>query len=61
MSKLTKVILTVVLSVVFLLSFSALGNSGAEVGSPIAYLSILLIAGFVAVLIAIWKKKNNQE
>lgn len=53
MSKGTKIILTVVLSVVFLLIFSALGNSGAEVGSPIAYLSILLIAGFVAALIVI--------
>ena len=61
MSKGTKIILTVVLSVVFLLIFSALGNSGAEVGSPIAYLSILLIAGFIAALIAIWKKKNLKS
>lgn len=61
MSKGTKIFITVVVSVVFLLIFSALGNSGAEVGSPIAYLSILLIAGFIAVLIAIWKKKNNEE
>ena len=59
MSKGTKIILTVVLSVVFLLLFSAMGNSGAEVGSPIAYLSTLLIASFVAALIAIWKKKKN--
>lgn len=44
MNKGTKIVLTVVLSVVFLLIFSALGNNGAEVGSPIAYLSILLIA-----------------
>jgi hypothetical protein len=50
-----------VVSVVFLLIFSALGNSVAEVGSPIAYLSILIIASFIAALIAIWKKKNNEE
>lgn len=61
MSKGTKIILTVVLSVIFLLIFSAMGNSGAEVGSPIAYLSILLLAGFIAALIAIWKKKKTEE
>lgn len=61
MSKGTKIFFTVVVSVVFLLIFSALGNSGAEVGSPIAYLSILIIASFIAALIAIWKKKNNEE
>ena len=61
MSKVGKIILTIVLSVVFLLIFSAIGNSGAEVGSPIAYLSILLVAGFVASLIAIWKKKKPEE
>ena len=61
MSKTAKIILTVVLSVVFLLIFYAMGNSGAEVGSPMAYLSILLIAGFVAALIAIWKKKKNPD
>ena len=61
MSKGTKIILTVVLSVIFLLIFSALGNSAAEVGSPIAYLSILLLAGFIAALIAIWKKKKTEE
>lgn len=61
MGKGTKIIITVVLSVVFLLILSAIGNSGAEVGSPLAYLSILLIAGFVAALIAIWKKKKTEE
>ena len=61
MSKVSKIILTIVLSVVFLLIFSAIGNSGAEVGSPIAYLSILLFAGFVAALIAIWKKNKSSE
>ena len=61
MSKAAKIILTVVLSVVFLLLFSAIGNSGAEVGSPLAWLGILLIAGFIAALIAIWKKKKPEE
>ena len=60
MSKATKIIVTLVLSIAFILILAAIGNSGAEVGSPIAILSVFVAVGYIAALIGIWKKKKEN-
>lgn len=61
MSKLAKTIVTVVITVIFLFIFSAIGNSGAQTGSALGYISILLLLGYIGALIGIWKKKNEEK
>lgn len=58
MSKFAKIIVTIILVIAYLLFLSFVGNSGAEVGSPLAYLSIALFLGLLFALRAIWKKKE---
>lgn len=61
MSKASKIILTIVLTVVFLLLASAIGNSGAEVGSILGWAAVFVFAGYIGALIAIWKKPKNKD
>ena len=61
MSKLAKTLVTAAITVIFLLIFSAIGNSGAQTGSTLGYISILLLVGYIGALIGIWKKKNEEK
>lgn len=60
MEKLTKTITTVIITIVFILLLSTIGNSGAQSGSILGYLSVALIIGYIGAIVAIWKKKNDK-
>ncbi len=59
--KSSKILLTVILTVVFLFVFSAIGNSGAETGSILGWAAIFLLVGYIGALVAIWKKSSDKD
>ncbi len=61
MSKASKTLITIALTVAFLFVFSAIGNSGAESGSILGWLALFLLAGYIGALVAIWKKSDNKD
>lgn len=61
MTKLAKTIVTVIVTIIFLLLLSVIGNSGAETGSILGYLSLALFIGYIGALVAIWKKKGETK
>lgn len=58
MGKLAKVITTAIITIAFLFLLSVIGNSGAEMGSLLSYLSVALVIGYIGAIVAVWKKKN---
>ena len=61
MGKASKILITVILTIVFLFVFSAIGNSGAETGSILGWIALFLLAGYIGALVAIWKKSNSKD
>lgn len=61
MGKASKTLITILITVVFLFVFSAIGNSGAEAGSILGWIAVFLLAGYIGALVAIWKKSNSKD
>lgn len=61
MGKLSKILITLIITVIFLLLLAEIGNSGAETGSLLGYLSIALVVGYIGAIVAIWKNKKQES
>ena len=62
MSKFTKILVTIVAVVVFLLLYSVLvGAIGEAAGPGLGIIGLVMFAGLVAWLRSIWKKKDENQ
>lgn len=62
MNKLSKVLITVVVIFVFLLLFGVIVVAREESGhSTPGFFGLIIFAGLIGALRALWKKKNNND
>ncbi|MFR9527519.1 MAG: hypothetical protein SNI45_05535 [Rikenellaceae bacterium] len=62
MNKLSKVLITVVVIFVFLLLFGVIVVAREESGHSMpGFLGLIIFAGLIGALRALWKKKNNND
>lgn len=62
MSKLSKIIVTILVVVVFLALFAVIGGMSHDAGSKTpGILGLVVLAGAIGAIRAIWKKENNNN
>lgn len=59
-NKSSKVIATIIIVVVFIALFAVVSGIG-ESGAPVGKISLIIFAGFIAGLRAVWKKDKKQD
>lgn len=61
MSKLAKVLITMVIIVVFIIIFGAIAGITSDAGSTPGILGLVVFAGMIAAVRAVWKSEDNDQ
>lgn len=61
MSKLAKILVTGLIIFVFIIIFGAIAGASSDAGSTPGILGLIMFAGMVAAVRAVWKNENEDD